>query len=251
MVYFTWVFTYPTSGITSFRLGAMSGSCTFPTSTRTVPFYQNGATFKLIISSDGTVDVEKISGTTPSGQTVGFNGSYSLYHNAFYSSAMSGTFTRDCPSGQIGSSVSYSIFPYRFRSFISQADADNQATAAFNTEGQAYANQNGTCSVPCTFTPESGISFYTSTVSEDGSQGSFNFVFQAPTNNYGMGTLGTIGGACVPSSNQYRTITDGATPSRTWSVSIYTTGQVVIHLSSGAAPGTSGPPIVIQGTYNL
>lgn len=54
----------------------------------------------------------------------------------------SGTFTTQCGSGGVGSSVSYS---HTYTSTTSQADADNIANANFNTDGQAYANANGTC----------------------------------------------------------------------------------------------------------
>ena len=70
----------------------------------------------------------------------------------------SGTFTRrNCPSGQIGSSVSYSqSATATAKSIYSQADADQKAQAAAESEaqnavnsgGQAYANSTGTCSIP-------------------------------------------------------------------------------------------------------
>lgn len=70
----------------------------------------------------------------------------------------SGTFTRNnCPSGQVGSSVSYSqSATATARSGYSQADADQKAfaaaetaaLAAVNSGGQAYANQHGICMLP-------------------------------------------------------------------------------------------------------
>jgi hypothetical protein len=54
----------------------------------------------------------------------------------------SGTFTTQCGSGGVGSSVSYSN---TYTSTSSQAAADALAEANFNADGQAYANANGTC----------------------------------------------------------------------------------------------------------
>jgi hypothetical protein len=59
-----------------------------------------------------------------------------------YYAPRSGTFTTQCGSGGVGSSVSFSK---TYTSTISQADADALATANFNNEGQAYANTNGIC----------------------------------------------------------------------------------------------------------
>lgn len=53
----------------------------------------------------------------------------------------------NCPSGQQGSSVGYTIAAGTYTSIISQADADNQAIAAAEAGKQAYANTNGVCTV--------------------------------------------------------------------------------------------------------
>lgn len=67
---------------------------------------------------------------------------------AVFSSSRTQSFNRDnCTSGQSGSSV---IFTKTYESIISQQDADNKAASDlnYNTEGQLYANQNGTCLLP-------------------------------------------------------------------------------------------------------
>jgi hypothetical protein len=62
-----------------------------------------------------------------------------------YSAYRSGTFTRNnCEPGYTGSSVFYD---HTYTSNISQADANAIADANFNTDGQSYANANGTCTV--------------------------------------------------------------------------------------------------------
>jgi hypothetical protein len=62
-----------------------------------------------------------------------------------------------------------------YRSIISQQDADNQAVVALNAEGQAYANQNGSC-IACSGesnkfinnTCEAGLKIYTASVRQAG-----------------------------------------------------------------------------------
>jgi hypothetical protein len=65
----------------------------------------------------------------------------------FYNTAISQTFTKnDCSSGSTGSGVTYSVSAGKYTSTVSQADADQQAQNDVSTNGQAYANANGTCS---------------------------------------------------------------------------------------------------------
>lgn len=64
----------------------------------------------------------------------------------FSSIALSQSFTRNnCPSGQTGSTVTFTVAAGMFSSAISQADADQQALNYINSNGQAYANNNGSC----------------------------------------------------------------------------------------------------------
>ncbi|WP_291149931.1 DUF5977 domain-containing protein, partial [Flavobacterium sp. UBA7680] len=64
----------------------------------------------------------------------------------YKSPAQSGSFTKNnCASGGTGSSVSYSQAAGVYTSTISQADADAQGLAKFNTDGQANVNANGIC----------------------------------------------------------------------------------------------------------
>jgi|GEM_PF-594772 len=250
LVNFTWVFTWP-SGFTSFQLGTLNGSCLLPTGTRTIPFLQGSTTYNLIISPSGAVTVTIVAGPVPSG-TVGFSRSYSLTQNAFYSAQASGAFTRNnCPSGQTGSTVTYTVAAYSYSSYVSQADADQQAQNQVTSGGQSYANSTGTCSVVCSFTWQSPISGYQGSISESGSTGSFNIVFPSPSSSYYGGTVGTIVGNCKPSVNRVVNVVDGATSSRTWQVTITSAGVVSISLYSGSAATNSGPPIVLSGTYPL
>jgi hypothetical protein len=249
-VSFTWVFTWP-SGQTSFTLGTLNGSCLFPTSTRTIPFSQGSTTYNLTVSANGTVQIAIISGPTPTG-TIGFNGQYDLNLNAWYSAAESGNFTRNnCPSGQTGSTVTYSVAQYAYSSYISQADANQQAINQVNASGQNYANTNGTCSVTCSFTWQSPINGYEGNISESNNTGSFTIVFPSPNSSYSGGTVGTIVGNCKPSGTRNLVVTDGGTSSRKWNVTINTSGVVSITLNTGSPATNSGPPIVLSGTYSM
>jgi len=91
-----------------------------------------------------------------------------------YKYVRSQTFTRgDCASGYEGTSV---VFSKTYTSTVSLADAQAQAAAdtGFNTEGQAYANINGSCVIPPVYTASRtgtftrnncGAGYYASSVS--------------------------------------------------------------------------------------
>lgn len=65
-----------------------------------------------------------------------------VYKNA----AKSGSFTRNnCGNSAMGSTVVYTVAAGTYTSTISQADADNKAQLAVNTNGQNYANTNASC----------------------------------------------------------------------------------------------------------
>lgn len=74
--------------------------------------------------------------------------------------AMSQNFTKNnCPSGQHGEVIAYSVPAGSYLSLISQADADQKATAEINANGQTRANNIGVCKtlVPVTFQRNSSI----------------------------------------------------------------------------------------------
>jgi len=58
----------------------------------------------------------------------------------------SGNFTRNnCGPGFTGSTVTYTVLANIYTSFVSQVDADQMAQNDVNSNGQTYANANGTC----------------------------------------------------------------------------------------------------------
>ncbi len=72
--------------------------------------------------------------------------------SVYYNVSKSGTFTRNnCSVGYAGSAVTYNVAAGAYTSTISQADADQKAQNDVNTNGQAYANANGTCTIPTTY----------------------------------------------------------------------------------------------------
>lgn len=66
----------------------------------------------------------------------------------YYSVEKTGSFTKnDCEGGYLGSSVVYTVLADSYTSLISQADADAKAQEDVDLNGQAYANENGTCAL--------------------------------------------------------------------------------------------------------
>jgi YD repeat-containing protein len=64
----------------------------------------------------------------------------------FYNTVQSKDFIRsNCGSGMIGSPVTYTVAAGSYSSAVNQVDADQKALNDINQNGQAYANQNGTC----------------------------------------------------------------------------------------------------------
>jgi hypothetical protein len=67
----------------------------------------------------------------------------------FYNAAASQNFTKQCSSGYVGSSVTYTVPAGRY-SGQTQAEADAKAQSEITFKGQAFADQNGTCHMSCT-----------------------------------------------------------------------------------------------------
>jgi hypothetical protein len=76
------------------------------------------------------------------GQTYANNNGTCTWYNV----VKSGNFTRNnCSSGYVGSTVTYTVPANTYSSTTSQAAADQLAQNDVNSNGQAYANANGTC----------------------------------------------------------------------------------------------------------
>lgn len=213
-----------------------------------------GSTVPVLIDVNGTQQVEV--STTGAPVTIGsvnISSGFYVYGYATYFSntAQSGTFTRNnCPAGQTGSNVTYTVAANTYYSGISQADANSKALAVVNANGQNYANTNGTCSsstpTNCTFTWASGITpVGASSVIATGSTVNFVLRFMSPTNGYSGGTICTIDGTCRPAANRTVNVTDG---SNVWAVTVTPTGTTIINFLSGTPPASSAL-ITLSNSY--
>ncbi len=179
--------TFPT-GVTSFSAGIIAGSCCYPTATRTVPVAIGSSILNVIISTTGNVTVQLVSGSMPTGMN-GFNGKYDLNVTTYYSAAKSGPFTRDCGVGQIGSTVTYSVKPYRYTSTVSQTVADGLASTDVSTNGQAYANTNGTCAAAINITGSNSNTTMGFAVTFTNGTYSKSFFIAAGSSNVSLGAI--------------------------------------------------------------
>ena len=69
------------------------------------------------------------------------------FGDVYYSTEISDIVQRNnCPSGEVGSYVTYTLAASHSSSPISQVAAQNSASAYFNSTSQSYANTYGTCS---------------------------------------------------------------------------------------------------------
>jgi YD repeat-containing protein len=140
----------------------------------------------------------------------------------FYSVVKSGNFIRGgCDnSNSIGSTVTYTVPAATYSSTISQADADQKAQDDVNTNGQNYANTNGTCIPVETVT----VKFINNTY----------YTFTAKYTNTATGVIYTFN---IPSYVVYLS-TIGQLPMGTYNVNIY-------------QPSGSGGPYNISVNGNL
>lgn len=109
---------------------------TVPAGRYTSPYSQEAANQLAIEDLDINGQAHANEHGTCTGGTV-------LYYNVY----MSRTFTKECPSGQIGTEEEYEVHAGEYSSTVSQADANSKALNDINTNGQAYANSSGTCRI--------------------------------------------------------------------------------------------------------
>jgi YD repeat-containing protein len=64
----------------------------------------------------------------------------------YYNDEKSQAFARNnCSSDAVGSTVNYTVWAGKYASLVSKADANQKAQEDINANGQAYANENGSC----------------------------------------------------------------------------------------------------------
>ncbi|WP_099711038.1 DUF5977 domain-containing protein [Flavobacterium sp. 9] len=134
-----------------------NGTCTFTSVVKSGSFTKNncasGGVGSVVVytvpagryastTSQAAADALAQTDVTNNGQTyANTNGTCT-----FSSIARSSSFTKNnCAAGGVGSSVAFSQAVGAQTSIISQADADAKGLTLFNTNGQANANTNGTC----------------------------------------------------------------------------------------------------------
>jgi len=102
----------------------------------------------------------------------------------YYNVAKSGSFTRNnCGAGTIGSTVTYTVAANTYSSTVSQAAADNQAIAAVNANGQAFANANGQC-LTAYYNSEISASFIKNDCPTDSSPSATTYNYTVAANSH-------------------------------------------------------------------
>jgi hypothetical protein len=76
----------------------------------------------------------------------GQSGSDLVYYNGLINQVI---LRNNCDPGKVGTGVIYTIPAGTYISTVSPSEVDAQVQADINTRGQAYANANGSCVVPC------------------------------------------------------------------------------------------------------
>ncbi len=139
----TCTYTPPTT-YTAYRIGDFTKNNCHPFETGSVETFSN-----TYISYSSQADAEAIADANfaADGQAYANSvGTCNYNPPVTYYASRSGSFTRNnCPTDYAASTVSFSK---TYESTVSQADAEAIADANFNTDGQNYANANGTCTPP-------------------------------------------------------------------------------------------------------
>jgi len=110
--------------------------------------------------------------------------------NTYYNASQSGNFTKNnCSGDSTGSTVTYTVAPGIYNSTVSQAAADQQATNDINTNGQNYANANGSCIVNANISYANSRAFqYDVQFTNNSNSQVYNFTANANT----TGSLGVV-----------------------------------------------------------
>lgn len=96
--------------------------------------------------SQANADAFAVSDTNTNGQLYANANGTCIPDTVYYNVKASGIYTKnDCGSGTSGTAVEYVVPANTYSSYVSQADADAQATADITANGQTYANSHGTC----------------------------------------------------------------------------------------------------------
>jgi YD repeat-containing protein len=130
---------YPLNGLmTTFTYEPLIGMISQCDANNRISYYEYDGFGRLVLIRDQDRNIIKKICYNYAGQTE----NCSAYGNV----QKSGNFTRNnCSGGGTGASVTYTIPANTYFSFTSQAEADAKAQSDVDNNGQAYANNNGTC----------------------------------------------------------------------------------------------------------
>ncbi|CAD0002113.1 DUF5977 domain-containing protein [Flavobacterium chungangense] len=154
--------TFPNAFISTYTYNPLIGVTSITDPRGNVSYYEYDALGRLQFVKDKDLNVLQKYCYNYKGQQIDCDISFAS-GTVYKSTARSGSFTRNnCASGEVGSSVTYNQAQGVETSTVSQADADSKGLTRFNTDGQAYANTNGTCSIPTPAAP-TGLTFTSAT----------------------------------------------------------------------------------------
>lgn len=180
------------------------------------------------------------------------NTSTGTSYSSVLGSNYNGTLSVSLPAGTytftLSSSSQTTPTPPQFtvNGVVQNATATTNITATFTNVVVSTSSTNPlitivlqASSAPCSFSAASGWSIATSGISA--SSGVVNFyivlIVQSAVGSWSSpNTVATVNGGCRPSANRTFTKTDQS--GRTWSITVYTSGQMTIQLLSGTPPST-------------
>lgn len=168
------------------------------------------------------------------------------YNSAAYSAQFAKT---NCPNGYSGTTVTFGVPAGQFTSNVSQQDADNLAIAYVSTNGEAYANANGSCMLALTSSSFSLSQTVSNATPQNGVPVTFYLVV---AKNNGASNSGDITISDVlPSGFTAGQPTVGSFTNNVWTIpALQMTGNTASMAISGTASGTvtNTATISVSGT---
>jgi hypothetical protein len=147
-----------------------------------IAYYEYDAFQRLMLQRDQDRNIVKKISYNYNGQPEN--------NSIFYNDPQSASYTKSCPAGQVGTSVTYSV-PAGTYSAYSLSIANALASADVSTNGQAYANANGTCISDVTINGYNAkANDYRLRLTNTATSVIYNFFLQA--NTFSPVTLGTV-----------------------------------------------------------
>jgi hypothetical protein len=226
--------------ITTYTYDPLIGvkSATPPSGIRTSYLYNGAGKLEKILNANGEI-IEEFK--------------YNYAPKKYFNVAKSQAFTKnDCGLGMLGTSSTYSVPADKYTSVISQGDADQKAQDEINSNGQNFANTNGTCYYPyCEFNAQTSSQYimmqyapFQKANMVVNAQLNFQVISTQGQNWSDVVQLGNVPSPCRPVTTITRT-------SGNWQITIYpASGQTVLRWLGSGNPSI-GSPYQISFNYNL